>query len=201
VKFKDDDLLPGDEDDGVIVAVLYHNGDRRTTEAINSLLSTATEHNRCDPKLCLIFFTNETHPEYGNRLEQVFRRAPNGGRIPTWYPVHVLGQAVNVINAVPRMLPTASNERIAHIRKVAFDEKTSTLAAALPDVIEAFGADAVRLPDLSLTSNDDILTMSLLTWQRLVNLADDFESFIMTPDGMVAFPPPIPAALDQEEVV
>jgi hypothetical protein len=178
--------LMGDAGAETLVAVFYWNGNRTTTERINSVLTAATAQNRFEPRMCLIFITNEMHPEFGNRLEQLFRRSPRG--IPEFYPTHVVGQAVNIINAVPRMLPYASSERISALRQNAFDERAVTLATALPDIIEAFGSNSVRLPDVWLNDDTDLLAMSLVTWARLVKASDDFEAFLMTPAGIEEFP-------------
>jgi hypothetical protein len=178
--------LMGDAGAETLVAVLFWNGNRTTTERINNVLTAATSQNRFEPRMCLIFITNEMHPEFGNRLEQLFRRSPRG--IPEFYPTHVVGQAVNIINAVPRMLPYASSERLSALRQNAFDERAVTLAAAFPDIIEALGPNSVRLPDVRLNDDTDLVAMSLVTWSRLVKATDDFEAFLMTPEGIEEFP-------------
>ena len=46
VKMKDENGAEGSVDDDVFVCVFYWNGDKRSTEAINKILVSATEHNR-----------------------------------------------------------------------------------------------------------------------------------------------------------
>ena len=99
------------------------------------------------------------------------------------------GQAVNIINAVPRMMPPASNQRLADMRQVTFDEKIATLTAMLPELIEVFGPNAIRLPDISINTENKLLSLSVITWSKLVKKADEFETFLMTPQGLTAFPP------------
>jgi hypothetical protein len=165
------------------VALSWFNGSREHTTATEKALLTATADHTYKPKAHIIFIKNENMEQFDGRMHQLLGRDTC---IPNWFLLPPLNGSVNIINGVLKNFLKAPGPRIEAFRTISFEERITAIAAI--EAIWESNEDYVRLSDAKIDTQEDLVLLGRLSWYTPNLEASDWETYLMTPEGILEFP-------------